>query len=55
MPFALRLQFRAESFNATHTENFAPPLNGIGAFNSAGVPTNAGGSRQYQFALKLLF
>ena len=63
----VHLQFRAESFNATNTENFAPPLNGIGAFNSAGVPTNAGvfgaipstligtSPRQYQFALKLLF
>ncbi len=64
---SLRMQFRAESFNATNTENFAPPNNGIEAFNSSGTPTNAGafGSvpstliganpRQYQFALKLLF
>jgi hypothetical protein len=50
----LRLQFRAESFNATNTANFGFPganINaaGVGAITSADEP------RRIQFALKLVF
>ncbi|MBI2689620.1 MAG: TonB-dependent receptor [Acidobacteria bacterium] len=50
----LRLQFRAESFNATNTANFGIPganINGAGA----GTITTAAEPRRIQFALKLLF
>lgn len=64
---ALRLQFRAECYNLTNTANFANPNSTIFEFDSAGVPTQAGGfgqvtstrigsiPREFQFALKLLF
>ena len=49
-----RLQFRAESFNATNTANFGFPGSNI---NNAGVGaiTSAAEPRRVQFALKLLF
>ncbi|HEU0118939.1 MAG TPA: TonB-dependent receptor [Bryobacteraceae bacterium] len=49
-----RLQFRAESFNATNTANFGFPGANI---NAAGVGqiTTAAEPRRVQFALKLLF
>jgi hypothetical protein len=69
--FAIRerwhLQFRAESYNITNTENFGQPNSTISAFNPDGTPSNAGsfgqitstrlGStpRAFQFALKLMF
>ncbi len=61
-----RLQFRAECFNISNTENFANPNANINAFNGT-TPTQAGSfgqvtstllganPRQFQFALKLLF
>jgi hypothetical protein len=63
----MKLQFRAEVYNLTNSENFGQPNINIGAFDSAGHPTstNAFGQitasnlalnpRQYQFALKLIF
>lgn len=63
----LRLQFRAESYNLTNTENFNQPNAGISQFGPDGSPTTSGsfgqitstrvGSipREFQFALKLLF
>lgn len=62
-----QLQFRAESFNVTNTENFAAPNSTISAFNATGNPTQAGSFGQitstllgaipseYQFALKFIF
>jgi hypothetical protein len=63
-----RLEFRAESFNVTNTENFASPNSSISAFDPTGVtPTQVGGfgqvtstllgafPREIQFALKLAF
>ena len=49
-----RLQFRAESFNATNTANFGFPGANL---NAAGVGTitNADEPRRVQFALKLIF
>ncbi len=49
-----RLQFRAESFNATNTANFGFPAANI---NGAGVGTitSADEPRRVQFALKLIF
>jgi len=63
----MKLQFRAEVYNLTNSENFGQPNINIGAFDSAGHPTstNAFGQitasnlalnpRQFQFALKLIF
>ena len=50
----VRLQFRAESFNATNTANFGTPaanINGAGA----GTISSAAEPRRIQFALKLIF
>lgn len=62
------LQFRAESYNVTNTENFGQPNSGIGQFTQTGRPdptvaafgqitnTRTGSiPREFQFALKLLF
>jgi hypothetical protein len=63
----MKLQFRAEVYNLTNSENFGQPNINIGSFDSAGHPTsiNAFGQitasnlalnpRQFQFALKLIF
>jgi len=63
----MKLQFRAEVYNLTNSENFGQPNINIGAFDSAQHPTstNAFGQitasnlalnpRQFQFALKLIF
>ena len=62
----MRLEFRAEFFNITNTENFNPPNTTITGWNSNNTPTgqNLGqitssafseNPRQIQFALKLLF
>jgi hypothetical protein len=63
-----RLEFRAETYNLTNTENFASPNSSISAFDPVTLtPTQAGGfgqvsstllgaiPRQIQFALKLAF
>jgi hypothetical protein len=65
---SLRLQFRAEAFNVTNTENFGAPAANIGGWNAAtNTPTNAGGlgqitstilgvnPRVFQFALKVTY
>jgi hypothetical protein len=49
-----RLQFRAESFNATNTPFFGLPGATINAAG-AGIITSAGEPRRVQFGLKLLF
>jgi hypothetical protein len=63
----MKLQFRAEVYNLTNSENFGQPNINIGGFDAAGHPTNANSfgqitasnlalnPRQYQFALKLIF
>ncbi len=63
----MKLQFRAEGFNVTNTPLFGMPGTTISAFNSNGVPTNAGNfgvitstnafytPRDIQLALKLIF
>ena len=50
----VRLQLRAEAFNATNTANFGFPGSNI---NGAGVGTitSADEPRRLQFALKLIF
>lgn len=50
----VRLQFRAEAFNATNTPFFGLPGNNINGAG-AGQITSAGEPRRVQFALKLLF
>jgi hypothetical protein len=50
----VRLQFRAESFNATNTANFGTPASNINAAG-AGTITTAAEPRRIQFALKLIF
>jgi hypothetical protein len=64
---SMRLQFRAEGFNVTNTPQFGMPNITVAAYNSNGVPTNAGAfgaitstntfstPREIQFALKLIF
>lgn len=62
-----KLQFRAESFNMTNTPSFGLPATTISAYDSNGVPTQAGNfgritamsrvytPRVFQLALKLVF
>jgi len=62
-----RLEFRAESFNLTNTPSFGLPGSTISAYDSNGVPTQAGNfgritamsrvytPRVFQLALKLVF
>jgi len=64
---AVRLQFRAETFNITNTPLFGMPGNVISGLDSNGAPTSAGNfgritttnafytPRDIQFALKLIF
>jgi hypothetical protein len=63
----MKLQFRAEVYNLTNSENFGQPNININAFDSGGHPTSANSfgqitasnlalnPRQFQFALKLIF
>jgi len=63
----MKLQFRAEGFNISNTPVFGQFNNTIAAFDSSGVPTQAGNfgkvtqmnafytPRDIQFALKLIF
>jgi hypothetical protein len=63
----LKVQFRAECFNLTNTENYNAPNLQLTSWNSDGTPGTSNGfgaisssafsenPRQYQFALKLLF
>lgn len=50
----IRLQFRAESFNATNTPAFDPPNATVGNPNF-GIISSAGRPRNLQFGLKLIF
>jgi len=50
----IRVQFRAEMFNATNTPHFGGPGATIGA-NNYGVISGAGAARIIQFGLKLYF
>jgi hypothetical protein len=64
---SMRLQFRAEGFNISNTPQLGMPNITVSAYNSSGVPTNAGAfgaitstntfstPREIQFALKLIF
>jgi len=60
---SLRLQFRAEAFNAANRANFAAPLTNNKLFDTKGVPVNFAGQittlqtnpRQLQLALKFLW
>jgi hypothetical protein len=63
----MKMQFRAESFNLTNTPSFGLPGSTISAYDSNGVPTQAGNfgritamsrvytPRVFQLALKLVF
>jgi len=51
---ALRMQFRAEFFNAFNNVNFGTPNANLGATNFGTIST-AAASREIQFGLKLLF
>src|SRR5262249_5091844 len=59
----LRLQWRAEIFNAFNRANFMPPLNNLSVFDARGQPVASAGlidttatpSRQLQFAVKLVW
>jgi len=63
----MKIQFRAESFNLTNTPSFGLPGSTISAYDSNGVPTQAGNfgritamsrvytPRVFQLALKLVF
>jgi len=58
----IRVQFRAEAFNALNRANFALPGNTTVVTRGGVVPSNAGvitstatPSRQFQFALKFTF
>ncbi len=60
---SLRLQLRAEAFNAANRANFAAPLTNNKLFDTKGVPVNFAGQittlqtnpRQLQLALKFLW
>ncbi len=51
----LRLQFRAEAFNAFNHPNFQIPVNFLDNANVGRVAITANEGREWQFALKLLF
>ncbi|MGH9843847.1 MAG: hypothetical protein ACREEM_34355 [Blastocatellia bacterium] len=51
----LRLQFRAEAFNAFNHPNFQIPVNFLDNSNVGRVTITANEGREFQFALKLLF
>ncbi len=51
----LRLQFRAESFNAFNHPNFQIPVNFLDDSDVARVRITANEGREWQFALKLIF
>ncbi len=51
----LRLQFRAESFNAFNQPEFSSPNGGFGGANFAKITSTNTFARQYQFGLKLLW
>ena len=49
-----RLEFRAEFYNLTNTPRFGNPVNNVNAGNFGQI-LGAGGEREIQFALRLLF
>jgi TonB dependent receptor len=51
----LRLQFRAESFNAFNRPEFSSPSGAFGTANFARITSTNTFARQYQFGLKLLW
>jgi hypothetical protein len=51
----LKLEFRAEAFNATNSVVFAAPANVINAPGFGVVTSTANAPRQMQVALKLAF
>jgi hypothetical protein len=51
----LRLQFRAESFNAFNRPNFQIPVNFLDDSDVGRVTITANEGREWQFALKLIF
>ena len=51
----LRLQFRAEAFNALNTVRFGSPDTNAASTSFGVVSTQANSPRQIQFGLKLLF
>ncbi|HKQ90377.1 MAG TPA: hypothetical protein VJZ77_06830, partial [Blastocatellia bacterium] len=51
----LRLQFRAESFNAFNRPNFQIPVNLLDDSDVGRVRITANEGREWQFALKLIF
>ncbi|MEK7754241.1 MAG: hypothetical protein AAB654_20115, partial [Acidobacteriota bacterium] len=52
---SLRLQFRAEMFNATNTPNFGLPNGGFGTANFGLITGQSNRPRQVQLALRLYF
>ncbi len=52
-----KLQFRAESFNISNTENFAQPVNDLNSTNFGQILNTQQGffGRQFQLALKVLY
>ena len=52
---ALRLQFRAESYNVTNTPTFANPNSALGNNSFGRITSTLGTPRQVQFAMKFLF
>jgi hypothetical protein len=51
----LRLEFRAEAFNAFNTPQFSGPDTGVTDGTFGVISAQANSPRQIQFALKLLF
>ena len=51
----MKLQFRAEFFNAFNNVNFSQPQNYLGSFSTGQITSTANGPRVLQFALKLTF
>jgi len=52
---SLRLQFRAEFFNAWNHAQFANPDNGVADVNFGGISATTEPAREIQFGLKLLW
>jgi hypothetical protein len=52
---ALRLQFRAEAFNAFNTTRFGSPNTSVTSNQFGQISTQANSPRQVQFGLKLMF